>query len=131
MGQCARTCRCQKGDNQGLAYDCAQPCEDGYRFIETECDCAPIDGKRCENGSLTVISWIQPKGAVMEKIETFYPLISGYISGGLTRVLDDTIEAFDGEGWIQIGATPYRVGDEYEGRRITHVVCQVAVNPNC
>ncbi|MAH29349.1 MAG: hypothetical protein CL959_01535 [Euryarchaeota archaeon] len=131
MGRCARKCRCQKGENQGLAYDCAQPCEAGYVFVSDECDCSPIDGKHCVNGSLTLTSWIQPKGGIIQKIETFYPLVSGYIAGGLTRVLDDTIEAYDGEGWIQIGVTPYRVGDDFDGHMITNVVCQVVANPNC
>ena len=131
MGHCARKCRCRDGVNQGIAYDCKQPCEDGYIFVPSECDCAPIDGKHCVSGSLIVTSWIQPKGAIVERIETFYPLIDGYVSGGLTRVLDDTIEAFDGEGWIQVGVTPFRVGDDFQGRRITAVVHEVDANPNC
>lgn len=131
MGQCARKCRCRTGDNEGKAYDCAKPCEDGYVFIPEECDCSPIDGKHCEDGSLTVTSWIQPKGGLMETVETFYPFVSGYIAGGLTRVMDGVIEAYDGEGWIQIGVTPYRIGDEWEGRKIEDVICTVESNPNC
>ena len=51
-------------------------------------------------GSLTLTSWIQPKGALMVVVETFYPRRRH--RRRVARVIDDVIEVFDGEV-IQVG----------------------------
>ena len=121
MDQCTRKCRCLSGPNGGLAYNCDAPCPDGQTFLKEVCDCRPTDVVTCANGSMTLTSDLILSDSTISRVTTFYPGMSGYQSGGISRVIDGNIQAYNGTEWITLASSPFSPGDTYNGLKMTQV----------
>ena len=126
MDQCTEKCRCLDGPNADVAYDCKEPCPDGFVFAEDECDCYE-SGPVCPNGvSATLDSQISTRAGSIAAT-TFFPALIGGVAGGGARVVDGEIQVFNGEEFIVAATSPYLVGEEYLGEAIVDVVDSIVL----
>ena len=133
MDQCRSKCRCQTGPNQELAYECDKPCLDGFVFDIDECDCYPDleSSPVCPNGIDGTLTQQLSSRAGSVSVTTFYPsLPGGRVSGG-SRAQDGKIQVFNGTSFVDVGTTPFKVGDEYLGQTITDTQDTFELSNSC
>ena len=134
MGQCTLKTRCQTGLNKGLAYDSEQPCEDGFTFVQTFCDCFPqqcnVECSEDQTITLTSSLALASKGEV---VTTYFPA-PGIEAGAAVRVVDGVIEVFNScTGQFEFFAnSPYQEGGDYDGQSINSALekAQVSLCPD-
>lgn len=130
MEQCQEKCKCLSGVNQDVAYECAQPCESGYFFEASSCECYQ-DQPICPNGAVvTVTSYIEIRGG-MGGVETTFVNVTGISPGGPARVIDSTLEIYSSGAWVEAGSLPYEVGDTYGGGTILAVYRSAVTAATC
>lgn len=137
MDQCKSKCRCITGPNQGLAYQCDEPCLDGETFSVEHCECYPMETNSageieiCPNGiGGTLISTLSSRvGGIT--VTTFFPSLQGGAAGGGGRVVDNVMQVFNGSSFVDVGRAPFEVGEEYLGQIITEVDHELVLQSNC
>lgn len=130
MDQCDRKCRCNTGPNQGQAYSCNQPCLPGYQFVKEGCDCYPA-GDVCPYGVDGVLTSTLTVGGLSQTATTFIPALKGGIANGAARVIDGSIQVFNGSNFVDAGRSPFVVGDDYNGQPITDVIDKLELAGEC
>jgi len=123
MDQCRFKFRCRTGPNNGLAYDGSQPCEDGFVFIESACDCSPNTcGAVCSGSMAITLTSSLSYSNFGASVVTFYP-VTTVEPGALVRVMGQDIQAFNSctNQFESVGTAPYDVGDIHDGKEIIEV----------
>lgn len=115
MDQCSKKCRCRGGVNEGLAYDCHEPCENGDVFVAELCDCyAPCTA--CPggySGSITVSQYLMKTDGSMEA-QTYYLPFSPTSTDPALRVYQGNVQFYDpcAGAWVDVSPLIYTSGGD-------------------